>query len=209
MVGSGRLLAFEGVDGSGKSTQLTRCARWLQAGAGAPAPLVAREPGGTPLGEAVRELLLAGGAVGPLAETLLYMAARAELYQRVVLPALAEGRTVLLDRSHYSTAAYQGGGLQVDERTIDALTQVVTGGRLPDRVVLLDLPPHEAARRLAARPGDGPDRIERRDPAYFERVGAAYRDLARRDPRRFAVVDAAGTPDDVARAVQEALADVV
>ncbi|MHC5210094.1 MAG: dTMP kinase [Planctomycetota bacterium] len=209
MVGGGLLLAFEGVDGCGKSTQWTRCLEWLSARPDMPAPLAAREPGGTPLGESVRELLLEGGSMGPLAETLLYMAARAELYEGVILPALAQGRTVVLDRSHYSTAAYQGGGLAVDGGTIDVLTRVVTGGRLPDRVVLLDLPSAEAAQRLEARLGEAPDRIESRDAAYFERVAAAYRDLARRDPERFVVVDACGTPDDVERRVQEALGDVV
>jgi dTMP kinase len=208
MVGAGRLLAFEGVDGSGKSTQLARCAAWLAGRPGGSEPLVAREPGGTPLGERVRELLLAGCGMGPLAETLLYMAARAELYQREVLPALAEGRTVLLDRSHYSTLAYQGGGLAVDAGAIEALARLVTGGRLPDRVVLLDLPADEAARRLQAREAAAPDRIERRDAAYFERVGAAYRALARREQGRFVVVDGRGEPDEVARRVREALADV-
>jgi dTMP kinase len=209
MVDGGRLLAFEGIDGSGKSTQLARCAEWLGTRPGAPAPIVAREPGGTPLGEAVRELLLADGAIGPLAETLLYMAARAELYERVVLPALAEGRTVILDRSHYSTVAYQGAGLAVDGATIDSFVRSVTGGRLPDRVVLLDLAGDEAARRLLARREGAPDRIESRDAAYFERVGEAYRDLARRDPGRFVVVDACGTPDEVAGRVQKGLAGVV
>jgi dTMP kinase len=213
MVAAGRLLAFEGVDGSGKSTQWSRCVAWLQARAAerpvAPPPLAAREPGGTPLGEALRELLLAGGPLGPLAETLLYMAARAELYEREVLPALAAGRTVVLDRSHYSTAAYQGAGLAVDDGAIDALTRLVTGGRLPDRVVLLDLAAEEAAGRLATRPAGPRDRIERRDTAYFGRVVDAYRELARREPGRFVVVDARGTPEAVAVRVQQALADVV
>jgi dTMP kinase len=204
---AGRLLAFEGLDGSGKSTQARLYAEWLaQHGA---APLELREPGGTPLGESIRELLLGERAMGALAETLLYQAARAELYEHVVLPALSRGATVLLDRSHYSTWAYQGAGLGVDLAAIEAVTRVVTRGRLPDKVVLLDVPAELAVQRLSARSrGALGDRIEQRDTAFFARVAEGYRRLAAAEQQRFVVVDGQGSPELVARAVQQALADV-
>ncbi|MHC4844598.1 MAG: dTMP kinase, partial [Planctomycetota bacterium] len=172
-----------------------------------------REPGGTPLGEAVRELLLAGDAIGARTEMLLYMAARAELYERVVLPALSAGETVLVDRSLYSTAAYQGDGLGLEQEDILAVGRQATAGRLPDRVVLLDIDPAAASARLGGRDADDgggdTDRIESRGGAYFERVAGAYRRLAAEDPARFVVVDADGSPEDVAAAVREALSDVL
>lgn len=204
MSGGGRLIAFEGIDGCGKSTQLGLYAEALAQRAGA-RPRVLREPGGTALGEALRRLLLGGGEIGARAELLLYMAARAELWEREVLPALGRGETVLLDRSHYSTLAYQGAGLDLPRAEIDALARLVLQGRLPDRVLLFDLSPALAAARLAHR---GADRIERRDPAYFERVAAAYRALAAAEPARFVVLDASAAPEVLAQAVQRSLADV-
>jgi dTMP kinase len=223
----GLLLAFEGIDGSGKSTQVQRCAAWLAAaaaggagaGARAAAVRVVREPGGTPLGEAVRELLLAGGSMSPLSEMLLYMAARAELYSRVVLPALRGGEIVLLDRSHYSTEAYQGAGLGLDREAILSLARTATGGRLPDRVVLFDIAPEAARRRLAQREADrrdgrgaasaesgrAGDRIEQRDATYFERVAASYRAMAAAEPARFTVIDASAEAAAVEAAVRQAL----
>lgn len=210
----GLLLAFEGLDGCGKSTQVRLCAEWLArrpARDGVPAaPLVLREPGGTPLGESIRALLLGERAMGAVSETLLYQAARAELYEHLVLPALERGETVLLDRSHYSTWAYQGAGLGVDRVMLEHVTAVVTRGRLPDRVVLLAVPPEVAVARLARRSDGAPgDRIEQRDTAFFARVAEGYRQLAQADPRRFVVVDGSGPPEAVGRAVQQALAHVV
>jgi len=199
----GLLLAFEGLDGCGKSTQIARLEQNLRA-AGAPVRAL-REPGGTELGEAVRDLLLRGGAITSQAEMLLYMAARAELYERVVLPALAAGETVLLDRSQYSTAAYQGAGLGLPVDAILALADRAVGGRWPERVVLLDMEPQAAAARLPA----GKDRIESRDAAYFARVAQGFRALAAREPARFRVVDARGSADEVAARVAAALADVL
>jgi dTMP kinase len=212
MVEAGLLLAFEGVDGCGKTTQARLLQTWLEEQEPRRSTRLLREPGGTPLGESVRELLLAGGAIGARTEMLLYMAARAELYERIVLPALAAGETVLVDRSLYSTAAYQGDGLGLEQSHILDLGRQATGGRLPDRVVLLDLDPTAARARLGEREkkdgGGDADRIEARGEAYFERVSAAYRCLAEADPERFVVVDADQSPDSVASVVREALADV-
>ncbi len=201
---SGLLIAFEGVDGCGKTTQIDRCRAWLAARRPERDVFVLREPGGTPLGERVREVLLDGEVVGPKAEMLLYMAARAQLYDAVVLPALEDGHAVILDRSHYSTAAYQGHGLGLDVGAIMRLATLATGGRAPDRVVLLDLDPAVARRRLTG----AADRIEQRDEAYFGRVAAGYRALAEAEPRRFVVVDAAREPDAVAADIAAGLDDV-
>lgn len=203
----GLLVALEGIDGCGKSTQRTTVEALLaERRPGVPLH-VFREPGGTALGEDVRGLLLRGAERGPLTELLLYMASRAELYAARVLPALAAGETVLLDRSHYSTAAYQGAGLGEDEAFILDLARHTTRGREPDRILWLDLDPTDAAARRAAS-GDAQDLIEARGGAYFERVAAAYGRYAAADPGRWRRVDARGTPDEVAARVREALADV-
>lgn len=202
----GLLLALEGIDGCGKSTQVARLARWLDDERPGRAVRVLREPGGTELGERVRALLLHGGEMTPLAETLLYMAARAELYAEVVHPALAAGEIVLLDRSHYSTAAYQGAGLGLDEEWIAATAERATGGRRPDRVLVLDLPCDEARARRRTL---ADDRIERRGEPYFERVAAAFRRFAAGEPVRVRLVDGRGTPEQVFARVLEELRDVL
>ncbi len=207
MSGDGVLVAFEGIDGCGKSTQGAALVERLRA-SGPREVLAVREPGGTAFGERVREMLLHGGAIDPLTETLLYMASRAELYAGCVLPALARGAIVVLDRTHWSTAAYQGGGLGVDEALILATARAATRDREPDRILLLDVPVEAALGRLGAT-GAGPDRIEARGAAYFERVRAAYLRYARAAPGRFAVLDGTASEAEVARAVDEALRVVV
>lgn len=212
---AGLLVAFEGIDGCGKSTQIERSRAWLSDPQGAGRDVVLlREPGGTDLGERVREVVLHGGSCEPLTEMLLYMASRAELYRLEVLPALSTGRVVLLDRSHYSTAAYQGAGLGLDEQRILDLASWVTDRREPDLIVLLDVPVDVAeARRTggarSAEAADEGDRIERRGAEYFERVRAAYLGYAARDPSRFLTIDARGAPDEVARQVREGLQNVL
>jgi dTMP kinase len=210
MVVAGLLIAFEGIDGSGKSTQAQRLARDLAAEFPDREVLAVREPGGTPVGEAVRTVLLQGAERGPLAEALLYFAARAELYERVVLPALARGAVVLADRGNHSTAAYQGAGLGLDEDELLTWGQRVVQGRWPDRVVWLRLDPAAALARLPGRGGaTGQDRIEARGLAYFERVAGAYARFAVAEPVRFVEVDAAEDPDTVAGAVRAVLDDVL
>jgi dTMP kinase len=203
---AGLSLALEGIDGCGKSTQAKRLLAWLRDREPAREVTLVREPGATTLGERVRDLLLQGDDIGPLSEMLLYMASRAELYERVVGPAVEGGGLVLLDRSYFSTVAYQGAGLGLDTPRILDLSDWVTGGRAPDRVVLLRLEPEQAAARLAS--GED-DRIEARDGAYFARVAAGYDALAAAEPERFLVVDACQHEDAVFAAITEGLGDLV
>jgi dTMP kinase len=187
-------VSFEGVDGSGKSTQAELLAGHLRAaGRGV---VLTREPGGTPLGEAIRELLLGGEAMTPWAESALFAAARAELVAEVIAPALDRGAWVVCDRFVDSSLAYQGiaRGLGVDE--VLELNLPVIGGRLPDRtfVLLLD----DAAARLAG----APDRIEREGDAFRARVNDAYHELVDRFPERMVALDGTRTVEDLAAAIR-------
>ena len=175
--GAGLLVTFEGGEGAGKTTQARRLVDALATG-GNEARLV-REPGGTPTGEAVRRLLL-DTEIGPRvdrAELLLYLAARAELCEAVIRPALARGETVVCDRFVDASVAYQGGGRGLGERRVAELNAFATHDVLPDLTFFLDLEPAEGLRRAAGR--GRPDRIEREPLAFHERVRAAYRALAR------------------------------
>ncbi|HNR99102.1 MAG TPA: dTMP kinase [Planctomycetota bacterium] len=182
----GILIAFEGIDGAGKSTQAALVADRL-ADTKTRALLV-REPGATPVAEAVRRLLLERGknAPGREAEMFLYLAARADLYRRVILPALDRGRFVLSDRCFWSTVAYQGRGLGLGVAKARALSLIATGGREPDLVVLLDLAPEEAAARRRGKA----DRIEARGSRYLAEVRAEFLALARRARGKAMVVNA-------------------
>jgi len=194
----GRLIAFEGVEGAGKSTQVELLARALE-GRGREV-VVAREPGGTPAGERVRALLLDPGVeLHPRAEALLFAAARAELVEDVVRPALERGAVVLCDRYLDSSLAYQGGARGLGRDPVEQVNRFATGGLLPDLVVLLDLDPADG---LARRRGGHPDRIEGQDLAFHRRVRDAFRELAAADPGRFRVVDATAPVPEVAARVQ-------
>jgi dTMP kinase len=189
-------VTFEGVDGSGKTTQARLLAAQLTAEGRDVVQL--REPGGTALGERVRELLLVGDPMAPWAEAALFAAARAQLVDEVIRPALARGADVVCDRYLDSSLAYQGlaRGLGV-ERVLE-LNLLATGGLLPDRTFLIVLPLDEAA----ARAGDPPDRIEREGRPFLEEVEKAYRELARVFAQRIVVVDGALKPEDIAQVVR-------
>ena len=191
----GRFVTFEGIEGSGKSTQVARLAAWLEDRACQ--PVVTREPGGTPLGRRLREVLLKGDAGEPLTEAMLMAADRAEHVATVILPALDEGRHVLCDRHADSTLAYQGGGSGVARDVLETLNRVATRGVTPDLTLLYDVDPRIALARMHARTGGNADRFEAESLAFHERVRAAYLELARTEPARFAVIDASRTPDDV------------
>jgi dTMP kinase len=196
----GRLIAFEGVEGSGKSTQVELLRRALE-DRGVDV-LVTREPGGTPVGERVRALLLDPGVeLHPRAEALLFAAARAELVEQVIRPALERGAQVLCDRYLDSSLAYQGGARGLGRNPVEEVNRFATGGLLPDLVVLLDLDPAEGLRRQARHR----DRIEAQDLEFHRRVRDAFRELAAAHPARFAVIDATAPVPEVAARVQAAV----
>ena len=188
----GLFLSFEGIDGAGKSTHLDAAEAWLRARG---AEVVrTREPGGTPLAEALRALALLE-PMDALTESLLVFAARRDHLRRCIEPALARGAVVLCDRFTDATFAYQGGGRGFDLDVLARLEGWVQQGRQPDRTFWFDLPPAgAAARRAAVR---APDRFESEDEAFFERVRAGYAARAAADPRRFVRLDAARDADAV------------
>ena len=195
-------VTFEGLDGSGKSTQLELAARRLEAG-GVPLA-VTHEPGGTAFGRRIRELFLDHSAPpDPIIEALLLFASRRQNLLEVIEPALAAGRPVLCDRFTDSTLAYQGAGRGLDARTLLSLAQIAVGGRMPDLTLWFDVDPAIAARRR----GDGGDRLDRETLAFRERVRGGYRELARRDPQRIVRVDADLPLEEVAAAVAGTLTE--
>ncbi len=199
----GLFVTFEGGEGSGKSTQIARLAARLEA-AGI-APLRTREPGGTPLAERVRDVLLdPGGAPEPLAEALLMEAARADLVARVLRPALAAGRVILCDRYDDSTLAYQGAGRGLDPDMLATLNRIATGGLVPDLTLLYDIDP---GRGLERRSGSGREmnRLDRESRAFHERVRARFLELAAARPERFVVLDATEPEADLERHAWEVL----
>ncbi len=199
---AGRFITFEGIEGGGKTTQLRRLADRLAA-AGHPV-ITTREPGGDPLAEAIRGLLLdpAHAPVAPAAELLLYAAARAQHVARVIRPALMSGGIVLCDRYADSTEAYQGGGRGVDGKTLRLLRAIATDGVEPDLTLLLDLDPEEGLARAGSR-GGAPDRIEGESIGFHRRVREAFLEIARREPHRCRVVDASRDEGAVAAEIWE------
>ncbi|HJV86385.1 MAG TPA: dTMP kinase [Noviherbaspirillum sp.] len=204
----GFFLVVEGGEGAGKSTQVALLRDWL-AGLGREV-VVTREPGGTPLGEKLRALLLdpAGGRIGGRAEALLYAADRAEHVERVVEPALRRGAVVLSDRYVDSSLAYQGAGRELDHDMIGKLSQWATGGLVPDLTVLLDLPAEEGLRRARGQ-AEGSDRMEAETVAFHERVREGFLRLARADPQRYLRVDAGQPAEEVQRRIRAALPDAL
>ena len=201
----GCFITLEGIEGAGKTTVARYILEWLQA-RGQPA-LLTREPGGTPLAERVRELVLKpdGEAIPPAAEMLLMFAARSLHLANLIRPALARGEWVICDRFTDATRAYQGGGRGLDRRAIDSLAQLVHPDLQPDLTLLLDLPVATGMARALARRGQT-DRFEQEQAAFFERVRAAYLELARSDAGRFCIVDAARALPAVQASVAQALA---
>jgi dTMP kinase len=194
-------VTFEGLDGSGKTTQVRLLADRLQ-GEGCEV-VVTREPGGTELGERVRELVLHGGHVAPWAEAALYAASRAQHVEEVIRPALERGATVLCDRYIDSSVAYQGvaRGLGLD-RVLE-LNLAAVGGLMPDRTFLLLLDPSQVRGRLQREH----DRLEREDADFHARADAGYRELALRFPERIVALDASLSPNELAERIHGALRD--
>jgi len=202
-----RFITLEGIEGVGKSTQVARLVQYLQ-GQGRDV-LATREPGGSPVADRIRALLLAHEPPAPLADTelLLMFAARREHLATTIEPALAAGQWVVCDRFTDASYAYQGAGRGIPDDRIAVLEQWVQGARRPDRTLLLDLPVDVALARARGR--GSADRFEAETEAFFERARAKYLERAAADPERFRIIDARGDADGVATAVCAAVADLV
>ena len=204
---SGRLITIEGVDGAGKTTLAAGLLEALAA-RGVRARLL-REPGGVQTSEAVRALVKdARLTVGARAEALLYAAARAQLVEEALAPALAAGEWVLLDRFVDSSLAYQGGGRELGIEAVRELNLFATGGLTPDRTLLLTLDPASAQARADAR-GEAPDRLEQEGADFFSRIADAYQQLAAAEPQRIRVLDATLPPEQVVAQALAALQDLL
>jgi dTMP kinase len=198
---AGLFVTFEGGEGTGKSTQIARLAARL--GARGLEPVITREPGGTPLAEGIRALLLdRGRAPGPVAEAFLMEAARADLVAQVIRPALAAGRVVLCDRYDDSTLAYQGAGRGLDPEALRAWNRAATGGLTPDLTLLFDLDPAAGLARRAGAEGET-NRLDREPREFHARVREGYLALARAEPGRFLVLDASLPPEALEARVWE------
>jgi dTMP kinase len=202
----GRFITFEGGEGAGKSTQVRLLAERL--GPRTPEIVVTREPGGSPGGEAIRELLVTGAADrwSGVSETLLMYAARRDHIERVIAPALERGAWVICDRFADSTRAYQGAGDAVDPKFIAALERHVLGEIRPDLTLILDLPVDAGLARAVER-AEAVTRFEARGRPFHERLRAAFLDIARAEPERCAVIHASGSREGVAAAVWSAVQD--
>ena len=202
----GCFVVFEGPEGAGKSTQIARLTERLRA-AGIE-PLQTREPGGTPMGDRVREVLLDPELrVDPIAEFLLYAAGRAQHVTEVIAPALAAGRVVLSDRFAAASVAYQGHGRGLELAWVAEVNARAVQGCVPDRVVLLDLDPALGLARVAAR--GRPDRLEAADLAFHRRARAGFVAQADADPERWRRLDADQDVEALADAVWAAVSDLV
>ena len=207
-------VTFEGLDGSGKSTQLRYASEWL--GRQGLSHRVTQEPGGTPLGDAIRGVFLdlreEWTTVDGTVEAFLIFASRRQHLLEVIDPALERGEHVLCDRFTDSTLAYQGHGRGVSLPTLQRVDELATGRRVPDRTLLFDLPAAAARNRghspSRRREPGGVDRLDAEGLVFYERVRQGYLDLAAHEPNRFMVIDSSGSIADTREQVDEALATV-
>lgn len=211
----GKFITFEGLDGSGKSTQAEKLARSLRARG--VSVTVTREPGGTATGEKIREVLLhsATSGLSSLTELALMFASRAQHIHEVILPALAEGRVVLCDRFTDSTEAYQGGGRKLGSKIVLQMHAILCGGLQPDLTILLDNDiaftverarrRNQKSSRAGKHSGKDENRFEQENRAFFGRVRHAYMTIAQREPQRIQLVNARGTPNETHAVIMEAV----
>jgi len=200
----GSLITFEGGEGAGKSTQIAELGRRLESGYGlSSADIVkVREPGGTPMGEGIRQLLKRPDAsIAAPAEMLLFAACRAELVAELIAPALSARKVVLCDRFADSTVAYQQGGRGLPADAVRSANALACQGLVPNLTVLLDLPPEAGLARASARDLGQPDRLEALDLDFHRRVRRAYLDLVAAEPGRFIVLDATLSASAIAEAI--------
>lgn len=203
----GFFITFEGGEGAGKSTQISRLAdRLSRAGMEV---LTTREPGGSPGAEAIRHVILSGAAepFGETMEAILFAAARSDHVEQLIRPAVEEGAIVLCDRFMDSSRVYQGVTGDIDMEFMRALERVTVNGMFPDLTIILDIDPQIGLQRAASRrSGDAPDRFEKEDVEIHRKRRAAFLDIARTEPKRCVVVDASLEPDAIARAIEEVVA---
>ncbi len=190
---SGFFIVFEGTEGCGKSTQSKILHNRLRKD-GIPS-LLTKEPGGTVLGNRLRNLVKRGGSITPEAELLLFNASRAQLVKEVILPALAEGKVVISDRFYPSTLAYQGYGRGLKQDIIEALNEFATAGLKPDMIILLDM---EAQKGLSRKPSSVRDRFEEEETAFHQKVRKGYQEMAKHDSGRWFILDANQDRKDIA-----------
>ena len=198
----GKFITFEGIDGAGKSSHISGVARLLEEHG--LRVVTTREPGGTPIGEKLRELLL-NEPMHLETEALLMFAARREHIAQVIEPALARGEWVVCDRFVDASFAYQGGGRGLDWKKLEDLAQWVLGDLQPDLTLIFDAPVEVAQQRLHAATAN-PDRFEQEQAAFFERVRSAYLRIAAENPCRVRLIDATQTPDTINKLLENIIA---
>ncbi|HTH51609.1 MAG TPA: dTMP kinase [Pyrinomonadaceae bacterium] len=193
---TGKFITFEGIDGSGKSTQLSMLAAKLrELGFDV---VTTREPGGTPLGEALRAAFLeTTGPVAPMAELLSFAADRAQHVEFLIKPEVAAGKIVISDRYADATFAYQGAGRGFTEEQVNSVIALATGGLKPDLTLFFDITPAEAIERMSNRPGATRNRMDDETAEFYTRVRESYLGIAEREPQRFIVIDAARSIDEI------------
>jgi len=204
----GRFISFEGIDGSGKSTQLAMLADALR-GRGFDV-LTTREPGGTPLGKRLRQTFLeTEETIAPLAELLLFAADRAQHVEFLIKPALDEGKIIISDRYADATFAYQGAGRGFSETAVNEIIEIATGGLKPDLTLFFDLPVERAAERTNNRSesGERKNRMDKETAEFYGRVRGAYLKIAEREPARFRIVNADGAATEIHARVMEIVAN--
>lgn len=197
----GLFITFEGIDLCGKSTQAERLASYLrERGLGV---VISREPGGPPISEKIREILLdpENKAMTALTELLLYEASRAQHTAELIRPALEEGKWVISDRYADASFAYQGHGRKLGGELVQGLNQLATGELVPDLTIVLDLPPEEAAGRSQGE-GWKADRLERERADFHRRVREGYLQLAQEEPKRVKIIDGRGTVEEIQRRIR-------
>jgi dTMP kinase len=201
----GLFITFEGPEGSGKTTQMHLLAQYLQEQGYE--PLITREPGGTPIGDRVRAILLdpAHEEMAPSTEFLLFSAARAQHVRQVIAPHLAQNGIVLCDRFADSSLAYQGYGYELDLEAVLSITEFATDGLVPDLSFYLDLPVEIGLRRKVGGDGDDWNRMEQKGIDYHQRVRAGYLAMTARDPDRWVVVDATASLSEIQVTIQRAI----
>jgi dTMP kinase len=207
---NGNFITFEGIDGSGKSTQLKMLAAYLRSRG--VELITTREPGGTPLGEKFREAFLeTNETIAPMAELLAFAADRAQHVEFLIRPSLEKGLIVISDRFADATYAYQGAGRGFPEDKILQVIELATGGLKPDLTLFLDIPVNTATSRMASRDESHSvkNRMDEESVAFYTRVRDAYRGIAEREPQRFVIIDAQGSVDEIHEKVVEKVCEVV